>query len=122
MATTNRRRGALRERLHLQARGAGDDGYGNQIPGVGDFETRFTVSGHLHPLRGSETVVASRLEGRQPYILTVRMTGATKQVNEAWQIVDAKDPDRVFSVSAPPTDPDGKNQWLELLIVQNGRS
>jgi SPP1 family predicted phage head-tail adaptor len=121
MPATNRRRGALRERLHFQSRATADDGFGNQIP-AGDFETRFTIFGHLHPLRGSETVIASRLEGRQPYILTVRMTGATKQVNEAWQIVDAHDANRIFSITAPPTDPDGKNQWLEMLVVQNGRS
>lgn len=121
MPATNRRRGALRERLHLQSRGTMDDGFGNQIPG-GDFETRFTVSGHLHPLRGSETVIASRLEGRQPYILTVRATEATRQVDETWQVVDALNTTRTFSITAPPADPDGKNQWLEILLMQNGRS
>lgn len=120
MSESSRRHGALRERLHFQARGSTDDGFGNPVAGA--FETQFTLNGHLRPLRGSETVMASRLEGRQPYVLTVRRTPASARVNEAWQAMDARAPGRLFAIVAPPVDPDGSNQWLEMLVVENGRS
>lgn len=111
--------GQLRERLHFQARGTSNDGFGNTHSG--DFQTVFSASGNLRPLRGNESVMAARLEGRQPFVLTVRQSAAARQVNEAWQVVDARD-GRVFAITAPPVDPDGKNRWLEMLVVQNGRS
>lgn len=121
MAETNRRHGALLDRVHFQSRPLVDDGFGNQVPG-GAFETQFTVFAHLRPLRGNETVIAARLEGRQPYVLTVRQSPATRRVTEAWQIADAGDAGRTFAITAPPADPDGKNRWIEMLVVQNGRS
>ena len=106
-----------RERMTFQSRGVGDDGFGNAMIDAGPFEDRFTVSAHLRPLRGSETVIAARLQGRQPYIITVRQSSDTRQANEAWRIVDTRNHDRVFAIKAPPTDPDGKRAWLEILCV-----
>lgn len=113
--------GDLHWRLQFQKRGEVDDGHGNTVPG-GEFLPQFTVWAHMRPLRGGESVMASRLQGRQPYIITVRHSTQTQQANENWQIVDARRPDRVFSISAPPTDPDGKRRWLEFLAVENGTS
>lgn len=114
--------GMLRERMRFQRRGSGDDGFGNTIAGAGAFETDFTVWAHLRPLRGSETVLQSRLQGRQPYVVTVRQSSETRAVDPTWQIVDANDDTRVFSVNAPSTDPDGKRRWHEFLVVEGGAS
>lgn len=113
--------GALRDRVHLQARGMTSDGISGQLV-AGAFATRHTVWANLRPLRGTESVMASRLEGRQPYILTIRQSSATRQVDETWQVVDARNQDRVFAVVAPPTDPDGRRVYFEILIVEGGRS
>ena len=118
MPATNRNAGALaRDRLTFQSRGAGSDGMGGE-GAYGPYEERFTRSVHLHPLRGSEAVMADRLSGRQPYIVTIRNSAATRQITTDWQAVDARNPDRVLAVSAPPVDPDGKRQWLEILMTE----
>lgn len=107
--------GRLRERVHFQSRDVIDDGYGNTR---GEWVTRFTVAAGLKPLRGGEQVMASRLQGVQPYVLTVRQSSQTAQVASDWRVVDARGASRVFAVTAPPTDPDGLRQWLDILVKQ----
>jgi SPP1 family predicted phage head-tail adaptor len=113
--------GDLRERISFQRRVSVDDGWGN-TSGAGEFETQFTVWANLRPLRGNETVMAARLEGRQPHILTVRQSSDTRRITTAWQAVDARNPTRVFAVTAPPADPTGKRQWLEILVTEGAVS
>jgi head-tail adaptor len=122
MAENFRRAGALRERLNCQSRAAGDDGWGNPLPGQGDFATVFTASAGMRPRTGGEDVTAARLNGQQPYIVTVRNTSQTRTITTGWQLVDARNADRVFAVTSPPADPDGKNQWLEFLAVEGQAS
>lgn len=119
MAENFRRAGALRERLHFQQRGDGDDGMGGPgMPGVGPFATVFTAAAGMKPRTGGEGVDAARLGGTQPFVVTVRNTSKTRDITVAWQLVDARDDSRVFAVVSPPADPDGKNQWLEFLATE----
>jgi head-tail adaptor len=115
-----RRAGALRERLHFQRRVNGNDGMGGTIPGAGAFATVFTVSAGLRPRTGGEAVTAARLDGRQPFIVTVRWARHMLDVTTAWQLVDARNSNRVLNIVSPPADPDGCNQWLEF-IAEEGR-
>ena len=64
-----------------------DDGYGNTLT---DWVDQFTVRGHRHFLRGGEKVIAGRLEGRQPIIVTVRQSTATDEICPDWRITDAR--------------------------------
>lgn len=105
--------GDLRERVHFQSRAAVDDGYGNSR---GEWVTRFTEPAAMKPLRGGEEVMAARLQGVQPYVVTVRQSSRTRQVASDWRLVDARDPSRVFAVASPPSDPDGRRQWLDILV------
>ncbi|ODT82451.1 MAG: hypothetical protein ABS76_07470 [Pelagibacterium sp. SCN 64-44] len=115
------RPGLLRGRVHLQQRGTGIDPYTGQ-PREGDFATVTTVAAEFIPLKGSEPVIASRLQGVQPYVVRVRSSAATRAVDETWRLVDARAPQppdagaRVFAIKAPPTDPDQKRQWVEWLV------
>jgi SPP1 family predicted phage head-tail adaptor len=120
MAQNNRRAEALRTVVQMQFRALVDDGFGNPVPG--EFETQFTAWANLHPLKGGEGVISARLEGTQPYIITVRYSSETEQVTEGWQIVEKNNPNRIYAISGPPTDPDGKRAWLEILSVLGGRS
>lgn len=120
MAENFRRAGALRERVHCQFAASLDDGWGNPLPGAGEFATQFTVSAGMKPRTGGEEVDAARLGGRQPYVVTVRNTSQTRQITTAWRLVDARDANRIFAVTSPPADPDGKNAWLEFLVVEGG--
>ena len=113
--------GALRERVHCQSWVEGDDGYGRAVMG---FETVATVAAGFHANRGGEAVMASRLAGKQPYVVTIRSSEATRAVTPAWRLVDARagnnaqgEPKRVFDIKAI-TDSDGKNAWLELLCEE----
>lgn len=116
MADSNRRHGALRHKMAFQKRGDGNDGFGNSVPGTGPFETEFSTWAALRPLRGSEAVMADRLSGRQPYVLTVRYSTHTAGVTPAWRIVDANN--RVYAITSPLADPDGKRQWLEGIVTE----
>jgi SPP1 family predicted phage head-tail adaptor len=110
--------GMLRERLAFERRATGDDGYGNEGP-FGDWERQFECHAGARPLRGSETVIAARLQGVQPYILTVRMSSNTRQVDASWRAVDLNDPKRIFNIKTA-ADPDGKNRWIEMLAETGG--
>ena len=64
------------------------DGQGGQEDGwTEEFETdaRFTW------LRGGETVMASRLEGRQPVVIRVRKSGLSDAITTDWRIRDTRD-------------------------------
>jgi hypothetical protein len=58
------------------------------------------------------------MEGKQPYVVTVRFDVETSGVTTAWQLVDARDENRVFAILSPLADPDGKRQWLEFLAQE----
>jgi len=118
---TIRGAGDLRDRVHLQRRALGNDGFADSMPS-GQFETVVTVWAHLLPLRGSESVQASRLQGRQPFVLTIRQSSAVRELTTAWRVVDARNPSRVFAINAPPTDPDGKRALFEILITEGAPS
>ena len=109
------RAGALRELLHFQKRGDLDNGWGDITPGAGDWETQFTANAAMRPLRGSEAVMADRLGGVQPYVVTIRQHSAALAVTAAWRVVDARS-DRTFAIVSPLADPDGRNAWLEFLV------
>lgn len=114
-----RRAGALRQRLHFQRRQDADDGWGQVIPGAGEFATEFTLSAALRPRTGGETVTAARLSGRQPFIVTIRWAKQVLDVTTAWQLVDARNANRVLNIVSPLADPDGSNHWLEFLVEES---
>lgn len=105
--------GRMREKLHFQKRGEGEDEYGN--PQSKDFATVFTEPAELVPLRGGEGVLASRLTGTQPYIVRIHSHQAAREITPAWRAVDARNDKRVFNIRTV-TNPDQKNGWLELLV------
>lgn len=109
--------GSLRGRVHFQQRQLEPDPWGGD-PREGDFATVFTCAAEFIAMRGSETVIASRLQGIQPYIVRVRQSADTRAVDETWRIVDARDTSRVFAIKAPPTDPNQKRAWLDFLVEQ----
>lgn len=101
--------GELRQKIELQVRTLVDDGYGNEI--AGPFETQATVRAKFHYLRGGEEVMAGRLAGRQPAIVTVRSSAATRALTTDWRILKDGKEWNIRSI----TDPDGRRAWLEIL-------
>lgn len=83
-----RGQGALRERVAWDVRGLVDDGYGNTVSG--DWSEQFQTRAGFTFLRGTEAVIAARLEGRQPVIVRVRASSQTRQITTDWRMRDAR--------------------------------
>ncbi len=95
--------------------GGAADIYGNPV--AGPFTTIYTVAAGLKSLRGSEPVIAARLTGVQPYVVTVRQSSQTRQLDASWIIVDARNESRIFNIRAIH-DPDQSGKYLEILAEQ----
>lgn len=111
--------GHMRERVHCQSKGPAADEFGNPVPTGSAWATQFTVWAGLRPRNGGEAVIAGRLQGVQPYVVTMRSSAQTRQISSGWRLIDANDASRVFNVRTA-ADPDGKRQWLELLVEEGG--
>ncbi|MBX8785275.1 head-tail adaptor protein [Ochrobactrum sp. GRS2] len=69
-----------------------------KIPdGHGGTETGWTADNQavkeyaaFRYLRGGETVLASRLQGKQPVVVTVYSNSATRQITTAWRMRDVR--------------------------------
>lgn len=117
MVKAIRSAGPLKTKVFFQARPLVNDGYDNMVPG-GEWETQFHPDGtwaNLQPMVGSESVQASRLQGKQPYLVTVRASEDTRLVNSSWRIVVKNDPDRVLAITAPPIEPE--RGWIEIIAT-----
>jgi head-tail adaptor len=79
--------GSLRELIAFDERIDIDDGAGNT---TGAFVERFRRYGAFLALKGTEVVMASRLEGKQPYVVTVRLDERTRAVTPDWRIRDVR--------------------------------
>jgi head-tail adaptor len=115
MMAASRGAGKLRDRLHFQRRDNVQDDYGNTR--AGDWVTVFTAAAEFIPLRGGETVMAARLAGQQPYVIRIRSFAQSRAVDPSWRIVDARNEERVFNITAI-VDPDNKRAWLDVTATQ----
>jgi hypothetical protein len=111
--------GAMRQKVSFQRRSVIDDNLGNEL--AGPFETVFTDAAEFIPLRGGEQVMGSRLSGIQPFIVRVRSSIQTRAVGADWQIVDVRS-GVVYAITAPPTNQDQKNAWLDIMATQGRAS
>lgn len=104
------RAGELTERIAFESRGpsTGPDDGNTQ----GDFVERFCLSAKRQNLRGTETVMASRLQGRQPAVFTVRASSLSCQITTDWQARD-KRTGTVFAIHGVTRTSD--RAWYEIL-------
>jgi head-tail adaptor len=80
--------GKLREVLSFRTRQNLDDGAGNEVSGP--WIEQCKAEAEVYALRGGEAVLASRLEGKQPFIVTVRHNVKTAQVTTDWSAADTR--------------------------------
>ncbi len=80
--------GSMRDVLAFDARQQINDGAGNLISGP--WEEQCKAEAEVIPLRGSETVIASRLTGVQPFSVAIRYTLATRQITTDWRARDVR--------------------------------
>lgn len=101
--------GELRDSVAFDRETSGDDGYGNTVSG---FAEQFTVSARIRYLRGQEPVIAQRLQGVQPAVITVRASSQTRQIDASWRARNARSGE-AFNVKA--VTPSDDRQWIDLL-------
>jgi len=105
--------GSLSERIGFEAEVTGDDGYGGVTLG---WSEAFVEPARLEPRVGNETVIASRLQGLQPFSMIVRSNDRTRTITPAWRARN-KRTGVVYAINSA-VNIDERNQWVELLVVQ----
>jgi head-tail adaptor len=81
--------GELRELVALEEFAEVDDGRGNITAA---WTERARCAARIQYLRGSEAVMQSRLQGKQPIAITVRRTPAVMDATTAWRARDLRAP------------------------------
>lgn len=85
---------------------------------LGPFEPQFTTWSKLIWLRGSESAVQHRLEGRQPVAIVVRSTHATRRITSAWRAVLTHSPEQEFNITS--VSPAKERGFIDILAVMGG--
>jgi len=88
-----------------------DEGYGNTTQGWGN---PVTADAAFRFLRGGETVQAARLSGRQPIVVTVHDTAATRAIDTSWRMRTPRD-GKVYNIRSGPV-PTDNHQYLEFTV------
>lgn len=106
----------LRERITFQVQP--DTGYPGEY---GAWTDQFTLAARLKPrLTGGEEIIAARMTGNQPYVMTIRMDRRARMITPAWRCFDARRrsrnlPDRWFEILSL-ADVGENGYWLDLLV------
>jgi hypothetical protein len=79
----------MSQRVAFDARQAIDDGYGNVV--AGDWQEQFRCRAEFMFARGSEEVMAARLEGRSPMLVRIYRSSASEAITTDWQMRDLGD-------------------------------
>lgn len=102
--------GRLDRRFSFFRRVEREDGAGNT---VAEYVLQFSQAGNRKWQRGGETVLAARLESRQPVILTIRKSVQAGAVNSDWRVVDDRD-GTIYNVRENPRASDDRG-YFEFL-------
>lgn len=105
--------GDFSHRLQFQERAAPvDDGYGNTV--AGGWTEQFTVSAAIKFLLGTETVLAARLEGRSPAVVTIRNSIGARRITHEWRAKDVRT-GTIYQVREAPRQTDDR-AFLEMIV------
>lgn len=105
----------LRHMVDFEARREDENG-----DPLGPFELMFEAWAKLVWLRGSETAVQQRLEGRQPVAIVVRSNTMTRRITPAWRAVLTNDGDQVLNITS--VCPAKDRGFIEILATTGGAS
>lgn len=101
--------GELRERVAWEQVAVSDSSYGTI---AGDWTERFQTRARIRPLVGQEPVLAQRLQGIQPFVITVRSSSDTRDITNTWRARNART-GMIYSIRA--VTPDETNEWIDIL-------
>jgi SPP1 family predicted phage head-tail adaptor len=106
--------GQLIELVAFDKRAVVDDGYGNPISG--DWQEQFQRRAKFVHVRGSETVMAARLESRSTIIIEIRVSDEALQIGTDWQ---ARDVRRGTAFNIREISEDKGRAYLDLVCEAN---
>lgn len=101
--------GELRERIAFAIVAEADSAYGTI---AGEWADQFTVAARIQPLRGSEPVIAQRLQGVQPVVIKVRSSSDTRRITTAWRARDDRK-GTLFNIRS--VTPDERRVYIEMI-------
>lgn len=102
--------GPLVELVAFDKRASVSDGYGNQV--AGDFAEQFQRQAAFVHMRGSEAVIAARLQQRQPVIIRIRADDEALTITADWRARDTRRGTE-FNLRTVTVDP--SRAWIEIL-------
>lgn len=106
--------GKLTYRMQFSVRTAPvDDGYGNVVSG--DWVPQFEARCHITFLKGSEGVLASRLEAKSPVIIAMRNSSNARRVTHEWRAKDLST-GAVYEIKEQPRPSDDRAHF-EMLAM-----
>lgn len=107
--------GAMRDRIRLEKRSSVEDEYGNT---VSDWVAQFERSAEIRPLKGSEQVIAARLQGTQPALILVRFDRQTAAITPEWRAIDTRS-GTVYAIETA-ADMERKRETITMMCVAGG--
>lgn len=106
--------GPLRERVIFEKRSTESDGAGNFVD---EWGSPVAVAARIRSLKGSEPVLAQRLAGTQPVVITIRASTATKVLTSDWRVKNARS-GQTYNITA--VTPDERGAYIDVLAVSGG--
>jgi len=106
--------GQMIERVAFDKREEIDDGFGNVVSG--DWQEQFQKRAKFIYLRGSETVMAGRLDSRESIICQIWLSDDARQIGTDWQMRDVR---RDAAYNIRTLEEDKSRLVLDLLCESN---
>ena len=101
--------GDLIDLVAFDKRGSGSDGYGGTETA---FAEQFQCRARIAPMRGGESVIAGRLEGRQTVSITMHSSAEGQLVTTDWRVRDTRS-GAIYNIRDVNTSRD--RLWIDLL-------
>jgi len=101
--------GDLYYRVAFDKRVEVEDGAGNT---VGDWQEQFSCRAAYRHLRGGESVMAGRLQGKHTQVIIVRASSLTRSVSTDWRVRDVRNGE-VFNIRDITHETD--RRWVSML-------
>lgn len=104
--------GDLREVIEIWTPTDGDDGFGGVIPGAGPPALLFSAPARIQILRGTETVMSGRLQGKQTIAITMRWQPEFADADSTWTCKNGR---TGLSYNIRSIEPDERKAFVNIL-------
>jgi head-tail adaptor len=106
--------GLLEQMVAFDKRIDEEDEYGNVVAG---WAEQFQDYAAFVYLRGSESVMAARLDSREPMLVRIRTSANARLIDTDWQMRDLRDDDKPYNIRDVSWD---NNRAMVDLLVEGG--